>query len=234
MSLYWQDESENPAAHKVPDDIVDVYYKLKCRSLPVDHIQALSDAIHLALPWVKDEEGVSIPTIHVAESANGWIRPENADDVLYLSRRTKMSLRVPQHRVESAKNLSGQILNIDGCDLEVGAATTRDLSKLTTIFARYVRADEVEDEKQFMQFCHDQLCALGIRPKKMLTGLLHKTRTHHGEVLSRSLMLAELEIAQSILLQQKGLGEGRKLGFGIFLPHKGIDAVRKVEDAKKT
>ena len=233
MSLYWQDESDNPAAYTVPDTIVDIYYKLKCRSLPVDHIQSLSDAIHKSLPWVKDEDKVSIPAIHVAESANGWVRPENANALLYLSRRTRMSLRVPQHRVEDAQKLSGQILDIDGCELEVGEPQIRKLSKLTTIFSRYVTADEVEDEKKFMQSCHDQLITKGIRPKKMLTGLLHKTKTHQGTVLSRSLLLAELEIEQSIMLQQQGLGDNRKLGFGIFLPHKGIEAVRKVQDAKK-
>ena len=234
MSLYWQDENDNPTTYQVPDKIVDVFYKLKCRSLPVDHIQSLSDAIHTALPWVAAEDEVSIPAIHVAESANGWTRPENANDLLYLSRRTRMSLRVPKHRVEDAKKLSGQILKIDGCELKVGEPTIRELSKLTTIFSRYVTADEVEDEQQFMQSCHERLTTLGIRPKKMLTGLLHQTKTHQGPIFSRSLLLAELEIQQSVLLQQKGLGKGQKLGFGIFLPHKGIDAVRKVQDAKKS
>ena len=31
-------------------------------------------------------------------------------------------------------------------------------------------------------------------------------------------------------LQEKGLGNGREMGFGIFLPHKGIEAVKKIED----
>jgi hypothetical protein len=43
-------------------------------------------------------------------------------------------------------------------------------------------------------------------------------------------MVAELEPEQSIRLQQTGLGEGRTFGCGIFLPHKGIKAVKQEDD----
>ena len=38
-------------------------------------------------------------------------------------------------------------------------------------------------------------------------------------------MLHDLKLEQSALLQQVGLGEHRKLGCGIFVPHKSIAAV---------
>jgi hypothetical protein len=38
-------------------------------------------------------------------------------------------------------------------------------------------------------------------------------------------MIADLKTDESLALQQFGLGEGRKLGCGLFLPHRGIDAV---------
>jgi len=38
-------------------------------------------------------------------------------------------------------------------------------------------------------------------------------------------MIADLKTGESLALQQVGLGEGRKLGCGLFLPHRGIDAV---------
>jgi hypothetical protein len=59
----------------------------------------------------------------------------------------------------------------------------------------------------------------------MMTGLPHQISTKNGELQSRTLMLANLDINDSVRLQQFGLGPGRKLGCGIFLPHKGIEAV---------
>ena len=38
-------------------------------------------------------------------------------------------------------------------------------------------------------------------------------------------MIDGLSVEDSLRLQREGLGPGRMLGFGVFLPHKGIDAV---------
>ncbi len=49
--------------------------------------------------------------------------------------------------------------------------------------------------------------------------------TPDGTVHTRSLMLANLSQQGSVRLQQTGLGPRREMGCGIFIPHKGIDAV---------
>ena len=38
-------------------------------------------------------------------------------------------------------------------------------------------------------------------------------------------MVAALPAAASLALQQQGLGDGRLMGCGLFVPHKGIEAV---------
>ena len=38
-------------------------------------------------------------------------------------------------------------------------------------------------------------------------------------------MIADLKRDESLSIQQYGLGEGRKLGCGLFMLHRGIDAV---------
>jgi len=224
--MYWHDENDSPETYQVPDDIVDIAFKVDCRTLPLDHAQALSTALHTALPWIAEEPNLAIHTIHVAESGNGWMRPENSlNNVLHLSRRTRMRLRLPQNRIEKARHLIGQTLDIDGNALKVGTPTIHKLSKQTTLFSRYVLGDNVEDEAIFLQDTLQQLQVLGIQPKKMMTGLPHSISAKGGELQSRTLMLANLDINDSVRLQQLGLGPGRKLGCGIFLPHKGIEAV---------
>ena len=44
------------------------------------------------------------------------------------------------------------------------------------------------------------------------------------------MLIADLDKATSLSLQETGVGPGRHLGCGIFLPHKGIRAVGETED----
>jgi CRISPR-associated endoribonuclease Cas6 len=48
--------------------------------------------------------------------------------------------------------------------------------------------------------------------------------------IARSLMLADLAVDESVKLQQQSLGTDRKLGCGLFVPHKDIREVKSVSD----
>lgn len=226
--MFWQEETDSVTTYQVPEDIVDINFKVSCKTLPLDHAQSLTDALYQALPWLESEARAAIHAIHVAESGNGWMRPDNPEtDVLHLSRRTRMTLRVPQERIEDTQALTGATLDIAGNSLTVGDASIKKLSKLTTIFARYMAASQVEDEAAYLREVYELLSEQNIRPKKMMSGRIQRIQSHQGELATRMLMLADLDIEQSVQLQQQGLGEGRHLGCGIFIPHKGIDAVNK-------
>ena len=219
--MYWQDEPQT-ASTAIPDDVVDLVYSIQCVRLPVDHAQMLSLAVQKQLSWFSTEERTAIHTIHVAESGNGWVRP---DDFIHVSRRTKLTLRVPKHRIEDAQHLSGTILDLGDYPLTVGAAVIRPLSNLTTIFSRYIAPAE-GDEQQFLRDILAQLKALGIQPKKMLCGMEKHIRFNSGELRTRSLMLANLSVDESLTLQQRGLGSHRQLGCGVFIPHKDIQELK--------
>ena len=227
--MYWQETKENER-YTVPDDIVDVVYSIQCRCLPVDHAYALSQAVARALPWFAEEERAGLHTIHVAESGNGWMRPDKADALLHLSRRTRLTLRLPKHRVDDAGKLTGQTLDVSGNSLQVEKATVKPLSSITTVFARYIVSHDGLDENAFLQGIMAQLNEMGIQPKKMLCGMERIITTPEREIHTRSLMLADLAAEEAIKLQQQGLGPDRKLGCGLFIPHKGIAAVRPVLD----
>jgi hypothetical protein len=68
-----------------------------------------------------------------------------------------------------------------------------------------------------------------VRVRKALCGKTTAIDSPGGPIEARSLMLADLTQDESILLQQRGLGPYRQLGCGIFIPHKGIDAVHKTK-----
>ncbi len=229
--MYWQEDEGKGDGVEIPEDVVDLLFKISCKTLPLDHGYALSQQIQHYLPWLADEPKAAIHQIHVAESANGWMRPDDPEsEVLCVSRRTKMSLRLPSSRLDDAKALMGKTLDIDGHELTVGDFTTKKLSKLTTIFARYVDTGGLEDENQFLESMAQQLGDKGIRIKKMMSGRLLTHRTDQGDILTRKLMLSDLEVKESFLLQEQGIGDKQLLGMGIFMPHKGIDAVNKKQE----
>lgn len=223
--MLWQEDSQ-PAAQDIAFDVVDVSFRIGCPTLPVDHAHALSEAILVKLPWLRDEDRAGIHAIHGAASGNGWMRPEDSQRaILHLSRRARLTLRVPTHRVDDAIRLSGATLDIAGHPLEVQSSSVRSLRPTDTLFARYVIAAEDQDEERFVDHAVGELAAMGVRVRKLLCGISHLITTPAESIFTRSLMVAGLNPAQSVRLQQQGLGPGRAIGCGLFIPHKGIDPV---------
>ena len=126
--VYWNDDIEKKQKYVVPDDIVDVVFKVQCKQLPLDHAYDLSRVVQQELPWFADEPQSGIHLIHGAESGNGWMRPEEPDAILPLSRRTRFMMRVAKHRVDAAAQLAGQMLNVAGNDLILSDPHTKPLS----------------------------------------------------------------------------------------------------------
>lgn len=227
--MYWQ-ETRKDNVSVVADDVTDIAFQIQCRTLPVDHAWELSEAICRVLPWMESEPGAGVHTIHVAESGNGWIRPEGAEDLLYLSRRTKLQLRVPRHRIEAARALTGQTLIVAGHSLKIENSVLKPLSTITTVFARYVVSETGQDENAFLEAMVRELRGQGIQPIKMLCGIEKLLAAPDGPVRTRSLMIADLTVPESLLLQQRGLGSLRHRGCGLFLPHKDIKEVGQAQD----
>lgn len=229
--MFWSENSENTDVFVIPDDVIDVVFAIKCKTLPVEHAYVLSMVIQQALPWIADEEHAGIHQIHVAQSGNGWMRPEDTEHgVLHVSHRTKMTLRLPKERVEEAKmTLLNQTFDIDGHALTIGKGSDKPFTALPTLFSRYVVTNEGDDEMAFMHWASAQLQTMNIPVKKMMAGMQNTIKAPHGPLFTRSLMVAELEPEQSVRLQQKGMGAHRTMGCGLFVPQKGIKAVNSDE-----
>jgi len=217
-------------AQEAPDDVVDAVFAISCRCLPVDHAYALSQAIRAALPWFAGEPGAGLHTVHGAASGSGWLRPEGEHALLQLSRRAKLALRLRRHRLEDAGVLVGRTLDIAGYELHIDGLASRPLSRITTLFSRSVMMPACEDEADFLQAAAAQLGDLGIRPERVLCGRVTPVATPERTYQTRSLMLAGLEPEQSLALQRHGLGAERKLGCGLFIPHKDIADLRSRSD----
>lgn len=209
-----------------PADIVDAVFAISCRSLPIDHAYALSQAVQAALPWFAEEPGTGLHTVYGAASASGWMRPEGVDAMLQLSHRAKLALRLPRHRLDDACALLGRTLEVAGQPLRVDKFAVRPLSRITTLFSRCVVLAEEGDEAAFLALARGELGTLDIKPGTMLCGRVTPVATPARTYQTRSLMFAGLTPEQSLVLQRHGLGTERKLGCGLFIPHKDIADLR--------
>ena len=231
--MFWQ-EDDRPKAFQVPNDIVDLVFDIQCRELPVDHQHELAGALRQHLPTLGEDDRVGVHSIHLAGSQNGWERPDpKLGQKLILSRRTKLTLRVPRDSANEVQQaLKGVELEISGCSLTIGGAKQKPLSSQGTVFSRYVVLEDGEDqdENAFLQRIVDLLSQRGIRVRKALCGKTAEVAGPDGPILTRSIMLADLSAEESVRLQEHGIGPLRHMGCGIFIPHKGIDAVKKSED----
>lgn len=223
--MYWN-EDKKMEEFKVTDDIVDLSFLIKCKCLPLEHMQALSTSLYAVLPWLEEDKFAGVHPINGAESGNGWERSNDPDELIYLSRRQKMTLRLPKEHLASAEALTGSTINVAGYDIEIGKSTIKKLSDLPTTFCRSIMIDEPMVEDDFLQWAYDELKTLDITVRKMMAGKERIIKlANNNERVTRSLMVAELDKEESVRLQQHGLGEGRKLGCGIFMPQKDIKAV---------
>jgi len=220
--MLWHEE-QDAETFVVPEAVIDLAFQVRCPTLPVDHAWALSEAIRARLPWFSDDSGAGLHLIHGAESGNGWERPSEGEALIYLSRRTPLTLRLPAAWVEAAARLSGEALEIGSHRMEVGPSKQRRLDRTNTLYARYV-ASPLQDpsEEAFLAWAIGELRGLGLSFKKVLCGRQQGLRSPAGEILTRSLMVADLPFADAIRLQESGLGPHRTRGCGLFIPHKPV------------
>ena len=156
-------------------------------------------------------------------------RPPDGE-LIHLSKRTRMNLRVPATRIDDAAELVGETLSVSGHEVKIGKMTSKPIDPFSTLFSRYIVAPSSWSEDEFLQWVFDDLNARGVSVRKLLCGISHKFEANGEPIETRSLMIADLDKSTSIALQEVGVGPYRHYGCGIFVPHKGIKAVGETED----
>ncbi len=229
--MLWQ-EDDVKKEYVVPDDVVDLSFKIECRQIALDHAHDLSRALLAYLPWLTQEKKSGVHLIHGASSGNGWIRPGEASehDCIYLSRRSRMQLRLPRDRIPDAEVLLGKTLEVGDSRVLVGDYQIKPLSSLGTLFSRYVLVEAGESEDEFMLRIAAEMKGMGIQVKKMLCGIGHTFNSPQGKLPTISIMVADLDPEASVTLQRLGVGKGREMGMGLFVPHKSIKPVGDMSD----
>ncbi len=227
MSI-WHDAEEQTQPKATS---VDVAFRIQCKQLAVDHAEALSNALITQAPWIADIPNIGIHSIYVAGSQNGWERPDaSIGEKLILSKRTRLKIRTPeQYATRLANALSEQQLLIGEDPLNITSANVKALDASATLFTRGCCFGDIDgeelDETRFTKKVIDACENLGFTPNKILCGKSLSIQTADGPIHCRSVMIADIPMRISLALQDAGLGQWRKLGCGILLPHKDTAAV---------
>ena len=194
-------------------DMVDVAFSLRGGSIPADHGWQLFRLLAERLDWLAAEAEAGVHPIRGARAVAGEI---------HLGGRARLMLRLPQERVQQSFALSGTRLDL-GDSVEVGSARLRPLFAHVTLYSQFVTTG-TPDEAVFQQDVGAELRRAGIECK-VICGRMRRAQTQGAEIAGFSLMLHELSPEHSLRIQATGLGGGRKLGCGIFIPHKSAGAV---------
>jgi CRISPR-associated protein Cas6 len=196
--------------------MVDVSYALHGKALPRDHRLALATALERLVPWLADPAQAGLHRVNTVAGTGA---------TALLSQRARLALRVRRERLAELAPLAGAWLDVGGHTLRLGdAPLVRELLPYGTLYAHLV-ASSGDDELAFLAAVEHELDSLGVacRPicgRRQIFDLDGSTLTGF------SLMLDGLSPAGSLRVLESGLGRHRRLGCGIFVPHKSAAALR--------
>lgn len=201
-------------AAKLIASVVDMVFPLAGRNLPPDHALPLQEALQAELSWLETEVQAGVHPVKLAHGSGAQG---------LLSGRSRLLLRLPRQRVDEASALAGCDLAVGGCSVRLGAPHVRELQPHGTLYAHAVAADN-DNEIDFVQQVVAELKALQLRAP-WVCGKRGSRQLPDRVLTTFSLMVHNLPPADSLRLQEQGLGAHRQLGCGIFVPHKTTAAV---------
>lgn len=190
---------------------VDLQFKVIGKDIRVDHGYALFAAVSRIIPEYHetDEAGLSL------------IRGRYVGDgKLSLGNNTCLTFRLPVERVPSYINLAGKVIDLDGHVIKLGIPKTRPLIPAPVLHAHLVTTRNGQDQERFRAEIERQLFVLPCQGK-LTVGKRRTFKIHGKQVVGYSLLASELTAAESIALQEHGLGGRRKVGCGFFEPWQG-------------
>lgn len=204
--------------HLPPATMVDAVFPLAGRSLPRDHRLALADALEAAAPWLRELPAAGLHPVNLV--------PGTGEPAL-LSQRARLLLRVPRTHVASLADLAGRELDVAGHRVRLGEPHLRELLPHNTLYAHFVAAGAAtgdKDEAAFLAAVNAELDALGAACRR-ICGRRQRIRGGERALVGFSLMLHGLAAADALRVLEAGVGGHRRLGAGVFVPHRSAAAV---------
>ncbi len=195
--------------------MVDVVYPLAGVELPRDHRQALAEALERVVPGLSEWPRMGVHCINLVAGIGRAV---------LLSQRTRLTLRVQRDQVAALSPLDGATLDVAGYGVQLGRGTPRELLPHGTLYAHLVTTCE-DDELLFQSSIERELQALEVSGRA-ICGRRGVVTLDAAGLTGFSLMVDGLSPADSMRVLEAGLGRHRRLGCGVFVPHRSAAALR--------
>lgn len=204
---------------------VDLAFGLQGTTIPADHGYALYAAISRRIPAIHAADDVGIHPILGLSAGHRQ---------LALTPKSHLTFRLPAHKIPAVLLLAGQRLVLDGFSVAVGVPAARPLVPASTLVSRLVTIRGFTESEPFLEAVRRQAAGLStqaqpalvlrrrITPVDQGTGgtdpyLRRTLRIAGREVVGYAVLVAGLDPAESVRLQEQGLGGRRRFGCGVFV-----------------
>jgi CRISPR-associated protein Cas6 len=199
--------------------IVDIFFGVRGSRVSADHGYALYGAVARVVEareddaWFHQLDQVGLHLLRGAYDRRGR---------LLLGPRARFGLRLPAALIPKVLALAGKRLVVSGDTLRVGVPHVQVLRPAPVLAARLVTTRNGQDEERFDREIARQLSTLGIAASAM-RGRRRTVRIKDKTIVGYGVRIAGLNAAESLRLQEHGLGGRRKMGCGVFVPVRGSE-----------
>jgi CRISPR-associated protein Cas6 len=199
--------------------IIDLAFGLRGTEIPLDYGYALFGALCRVVPALHGDRRVGVHPIRGLRLA-----PRR----LTLVPPSRLRLRLPSEQIGTYLALAGKSLDLDGARLAVGIPQVEPLRPAASLASRLVTIGHLIEPSAFAASLRRQLAALGVAAEPSFVPSLHPA--HAGEpsrrvvrvrgrcIVGYAVQVEGLTAAESLAVQESGLGSRRRFGCGVFVP----------------
>jgi CRISPR-associated protein Cas6 len=194
---------------------IELVFPVVGQNLPIDHGYQLYSALKYKLMQLQDWDDISIKTISGKLDHN--IRHE-----INLTDRSQLMIRLPADKVPFVYSFSGKSLTIGKHKIRLGIPAMNFIQPKSKLRSHIVIIRGYEEPQTFLEAAQRQLNELDVQANIKLilnkNGISkRKTIKVKQTLVGFGVEVSNLNEADSIVLQEQGLGGKQKMGCGVFV-----------------
>ena len=208
-------EEQHEDLELIQNPYIELTFPVMGSSLPIDHGYQLYSALKHRLMQLKDWDDISIKTI------SGKL-DRGTRNQLNLTEHSKLLIRLPSEKVPFVYSFGGKSLTIGKHKIRLGIPEMNFLQPKSRLRSHIVVIRGYEEPNGFLEAAIRQVEKLNIHTDLKLIAkkdgtVKPKTIKVKQTLVGFGIEANNLSEADSIVLQEKGLGGKRKMGCGVFV-----------------
>ncbi len=211
--------------------MIELSFPLGGTPLPYDHGHLLYRALARVVPWLGEPAQMELAIVPIQGSPHGGF--------IHLTRFSRLAFRLNDSDAEKLLPLAERVLAIDAATLRLGRPTEFRLRPVPGLASPFVAAEHHRHSDEVMEWLKTEFLTLDIRAIPTLR--LKRGRggaspvgpgrrpfdcpyeRHSRQIEDRSVVGWEVQVFgltpdESVRLQERGVGPGRRYGCGVFMP----------------